>query len=318
MVPTENGLRHYLLRFNADEKRNQEAWDLLNTSDPMAADTRLRGYSVLGGVRAQGEILAAVNDRKGPPLLVRGEQGKARVLAFGAADTWQWTNRPETAPLHTRFWKQTVLWLAHQDELEGNVFVRPEFRRLVAGGRQSVRMGVRDKRGDEVPEAEVRFQVLGPGEQADEKKATRAERDPKGGTRTSFEARQPGEYRVVAWGEATTADGEKIADSATARYVVYPDISDEMLRPAANPEFLLALQNAANGSAVDVVPRADPGLPQKLTQMRDDPPKVQAPRPKPYPDWRRDKQKWFLPAVLILFVAVLGLEWGLRRAWGMV
>ena len=313
MVPTENGLRHYLLRLNADGKRNLEAWDLLN------AETRLQGYSVLGDPKPRAEILAAVNDQKGAPLLVRIDASeKGRVLAFGAADTWRWTNRKETAPLHTRFWKQTVLWLAHQDEMEGNVFVRPEFRRLVAGGRQTIRMGVRDKRGDEIPEAEVRYQVLGPGEQPDEKKATRAERDPKGGGRTSFEARVPAEYRVVAWGEATTPDGEKIADSAMARYVVYPDVSDEMLRPSANPEFLLALQNAANGTAADVVPRADPGLPQQLTKMRDDPPKVQQPKPKPYPDWRRDRQKWFLPAVLILFVAVLGLEWGLRRAWGMV
>ena len=47
-------------------------------------------------------------------------------------------------------------------------------------------------------------------------------------------------------------------------------------------------------------------------------PTISQPKAKPYPDWRRDKQKWFLPAVLVLFVAVLGLEWGLRRAWGMV
>jgi uncharacterized membrane protein len=314
MIPTEEGLQHYLLRFNADKKKNLEAWDLLN------GQTKLQGYSVLGDRLQQAEILARVNDKvNGPPLLVRVDRGdKGRVLAFGAADTWRWSNTPETAPLLTRFWKQTVLWLAHQDELEGNVFVRPEFRRLVAGGRQNVRMGVRDKRGDEIPEAEIRYQVLGPGEQPDQNKAKRAERDPKGGGRTSFEARVPGEYRVVAWGKATTPDGETIEDSAIARYVVYPDVSDEMLRPAANPEFLLALQNTANGTAVDVVPRAEPGLSKKLTEMRDDPPKISAPKPKPYPDWRRDKQKWFLPAVLILFVAVLGLEWGLRRAWGMV
>jgi hypothetical protein len=159
--------------------------------------------------------------------------------------------------------------------------------------------------------------VVGPGETPDRAKAVRAERDPKGGGRASFETKVPGEYRVVAWGEATAPNGDKINDSATARYVVYPDISDEMLRPAANPEFLLALQNAANGRADDVVPRAD-RLPEYLEKLTADPPKLTTPKPKPYPDWRRDKQKWFLPAVLVLFVLVLGLEWGLRRAWGMV
>src|SRR5262249_52987908 len=31
MVPTEGGLQHYLMRLSADPKKNQEAWDLLNT-----------------------------------------------------------------------------------------------------------------------------------------------------------------------------------------------------------------------------------------------------------------------------------------------
>jgi uncharacterized membrane protein len=321
MIPTEKGLQHYLLRLNADGNKNREAWNLLNTGGH-----QLQGYTVLGAPKDKAEVLARVNDAiNGPPLLVRIDAGdKGRVLAFGASDTHLWTKPggPDrdfqtTTALHNRFWKQTVLWLAHQDELEGNVFVRPEYRRLVAGGRQSVRMGVRDKRGDEIPDADLRYQVVGPGEQPDRNKAKRPERDPKGGGRASFESRVPGEYRVVAWGEAKDANGEKIDDSAIGRYVVYPDISDEMLRPAANPEFLLALENTANGMNRDVVPRAEK-LPESLERMKADPPRVSTPKPKPYPDWRRDKQKWFLPAVLVLFVLVLGLEWGLRRAWGMV
>lgn len=321
MVPTDRGLQHYLMRLNGDGAKNREAWDLLNQPP-----TRLQWVTDLGTPKPAGAVVLARGDdaANGKPLLVGWQTSeKSRVLAFAAGDTWRWTrpgpegNRRGPTDLHARFWKQTVLWLAHQDELEGNVFVRPEFRRLVAGGRQTVRMGVRDKRGDEVPEADLKYQVVGPGENPDPAKATRPERDPKGGGRASFETRVPGEYRVVAWGEATDPTGEKVSDSATARYVVYPDISDEMLRPAANPEFLLAVQNAANGRAEDVVPRAD-RLPESLERIAADPPKVETPKPKPYPDWRRDRQKWFLPAVLVVFVLVLGLEWGLRRAWGMV
>jgi uncharacterized membrane protein len=323
MVPTESGLQHYLLRLNPDSKKNQAAWDLLNTGY-----TRLQGYSPLGEPQRRAEVLACVNGKNpmtDKPLLVRMDVGQnGRVLAFGASDTWLWTlpssdpnDRLATINLHARFWKQMVLWLAHQDEIEGNVYVRPEFRRLVANGRQTIRMGVRDKRGDEVPESDLRYQIVAPGEPVDKNKAKRADRDPKGGGRASFESKVPGEYRVVAWGEGTDAGGEKITGDATARYVVYPDISDEMLRPAANPEFLLALENTANGTALDIARRAD-RLPAFLEEMKAHPPTVSQPKAKPYPDWRRDKQKWFLPAVLVLFVAVLGLEWGLRRAWGMV
>lgn len=325
--PTEFGLRHYLLRLNADGKKNREAFELLNTGF-----TRLQAYTVLGEPKPTSEVLARVNNAvNGPALLVRmdvggrkGETQSARVLAFGASDTWLWTqpsadptNLRATFDLHTRFWKQMVLWLAHQDEIEGNVYVRPEFRRLVANGRQNVRMGIRDKRGDDIPEGEIRYQLHGANEPADKSKSKRAERDPKGGARTSFESKVPGEYRVTAWGEATDINGEKITGDASARFVVYPEISDEMLRTAAQPEFLLALENTANGTSLDTVRRAD-RLPAFIEEMKSNPPKMTTPKPKPYPDWRRDKQKWFLPMVLILFVAVLGLEWGLRRAWGMV
>jgi len=325
--PTEAGFADYLLKLDADGKKNRDAWALLNSGHH-----KLQGYSPLGEKKPRAEILARANNAvTGPPLLVRIEIGGARgenlpgrVLAFAVSDTWLWTqptddpaNRRAAANLHARFWKQVVLWLAHQDEVEGNVYVRPEFRRLVANGRQNVRMGVRDKRGDDLPESDIRYQVHGVNEPADKNKAKRAERDPKGGARVSFEAKIPGEYRVTAWGEGTDANGEKISGDSSARFVVYPEISDEMLRPAAQPEFLLALENAANGTALDAVRRVD-RLPAFLEEMKSKPPTVSTPKPKPYPDWRRDKQKWFLPAVLILFVAVLGLEWGLRRAWGMV
>lgn len=326
-VPTDAGLQHYLLRLNADNKKNTEAWDLLNNDY-----TKLQGYSVLGDPKERATILARANDKqKGPPLLVGWEYGGAkgenlpgRVLAFAASDTWLWTqpsedpnDRFKTKNLHTRFWKQMVLWLAHQDEVEGNVYVRPEFRRLVVNGRQNVRMGVRDKRGDDVAESEIRYQVHGANEPADKNKAKRAERDPKGASRVSFESKTPGEYRITAWGEGTDPNGEKISGDASARFVVYPEISDEMMRPAAQPEFLLALQNTANGTGLDIVPRVD-RLPTFLEDMKNHPPTISGAKPKPYPDWRRDRQKWFLPAMLILFVAILGLEWGLRRAWGMV
>lgn len=325
--PTDAGLQNYLLRLNADGKKNREAWDLLNTGY-----TKQQGYSVLGDPKQNAEVLARANDKvKGPPILVRMDAGiarggtlPARSLAFAISDTWLWTqpssdpnNRRATFDLHTRFWKQVVLWLAHQDEVEGNVYVRPEFRRLVVNGRQNVRMGVRDKRGDDVPESDIRYQVHGTNEPADRSKAKRAERDPKGGARVSFDAKTPGEYRVTAWGEGTDPNGEKIAGDASARFVVYPEVSDEMLRPAAQPEFLLALENTANGTAFDVVKRVD-RLPESLEKMRSNPPTISTAKPKAYPDWRRDKQKWFLPMMLILFVAVLGVEWGLRRAWGMV
>ena len=318
--PTTDGLKHYLLRLNPDGPKNREAWTLLNTGL-----YRLSGYNVLGTPKNGSEVLARANDGKsGDPLLVGMQINKSRTLAFGASSTWVWTlpltdskNPKAGTELHARFWKQAVLWLAHQDEMDGAVYARPEFRRLVAHGRQSVRMGMRDKRGDEVPDADFKYQVVAEGEQPDETKAKPAERDPKGGARISYDAKVPGEYRVVVWGKGKDANGDDIIDSTQPRYVVFPEVSDELLQPAAWPDLLRDLENLANGTSVDGPRRAD-RLPNFLEEMKAHPPKTAAPKPKAYPEWRRDKQTWFLPAMLVLFVAVLGLEWGLRRAWGMV
>ena len=323
MAITKFGEQHYLLKLNVEKKKSDAAWESLNTSP-----TQLEGFAPLGKPKPRAEVLATVDDpdiAKSPPLLVRIDAGNGgRVLAFGASNTYLWTlpstdpnNRRATFDLHARFWKQMVLWLAHQDEVEGNAYVRPEFRRLVASGQQTIKFGLRDKRGDELPDADLRYQVLAPGDEADKTKAKRTDRDPAGGGKVSFEAKVPGEYRVVGWGEGADKNGEKIADSATARYVVYPDVSDELLNPAARPDILLSLENTANGTALDAVRRAD-RLPAFIEEIKANPVKTSEPKPKAYPDWRRDKSPWFLPAVLVLFTAVLGFEWGLRRMWGMV
>jgi uncharacterized membrane protein len=319
--PTKEGLQYYVTKLAADSKKNLTAWEQLNTGY-----TKLQGYNAMGTEKPGAAVYARANDaEKGPPLLVGQEIGnKGRTLAFAVSDTFLWTqpsadptNRRSTFDLHTRFWKQAVLWLAHQDEIEGNCYVRPEYRRLVVGGEQSVKLGLRDKRGDEVENADLRYQLLGPGDEPDKSKAKKADRDAKGGATVRFDVKNVGEYTIVAWGEGKDPTGEAIAGDAKARYMVYPDISDEMLQPAARPDFLLLLENTANGTALDAVRRAD-RLPAFLEELKANPPKQSSPKPKPYPEWRRDKQTWFLPILLLIFVAILGSEWGLRRYWGLV
>jgi uncharacterized membrane protein len=316
--PTELGARHFLLKMDADPVKNAANWKMVNTGA-----LRLQGYSPLGTPKPNAEVLARVNDPlKGDPIMVASEIDKSRVLALGVGDTQLWHqpvpgNIFAARDLHHRFWKQMILWLAHQDEMEGNVYVRPEFRRLVAGGQQTIVMGLRDKRGNDIPEADLKYQIVGPDEQPNKEKAKRAEPNAKGGAKVTIEQSVPAEYRVIVWGEGKDAAGEAISESATARYIIYPDVSDEMLRPAANPNFLLALENAANGTALIDVRRAD-RLPAFIEDMKSNPIKMNISKAKPYPDWRRDKQSWFLPALLVFFTAILGMEWGLRRMWGMV
>ena len=154
------------------------------------------------------------------------------MLAFGADQTWKWVNlggeegaldQDEGMKLHARFWKQLVLWLAHQDEVEGNVYVRTNLSRLAVNGKVAGPMGVKDKHGEDLPSPKMRYQVLRANEDPDEKKSKPAERGERGRPRWSFEPKEPGEYRVFVWGEATDEDGKEIKGDAEAWFDVYPE-----------------------------------------------------------------------------------------------
>src|SRR5262249_15993213 len=108
MVPTREGLRHYVLRLAEKEADNKAVWDKL---------PKLEGMTRLGTVKKSATLLAATP--QGAPVLVGHGYGAGRVLAFAGDTTWMWRRTPEGIEAHARFWKQLVLWLAKQDEAEG-------------------------------------------------------------------------------------------------------------------------------------------------------------------------------------------------------
>jgi len=329
IVPLANAFSEYIMKLQTDPDANRKTWEKLGDT----ALSRLGGYTEIGKPKRGAKVYALAREtEKGgeAPLLVGQTLGRsnARVLAFGADQTWKWMNLgsqekaedpDEGIKLHSRFWRQMVLWLAHQDEVEGSVFVRPQLSRLAVNGRNDIDMGIKGKHNDEVLNPKMRYQVIPAGEEPDEKKARPAERGERGKPRGRFEARLPGEYRVIARGEGKDVDGTEIKGDAEAWFDVYPEVSDELLNPAANESFLLELEKAARSSTPEYVRKVDK-LPAFLKEeFIDKPLKQPNLRPKLYPDWRRDgDSRWFLPILLVAFVAILSLEWGLRRVWGMV
>ena len=261
---------------------------------------------------------------KGDALLVGhqiGEGNKGRVLAFAGYDTYLWERlgQPKTrqgTELHHRFWRQCVLWLAHQEEEEGQVYARPEFRRLAVAGEQTIRVGVKSPAGGDDPNADVEVKVLPPGA-TEEDKAPRQTvlRDAKG-AKVLFRPPTPGEYTVVVTAPLKDKDGNVVPGQrlrGTARFLAYPEVSDEMLNVAADHRFLERIASASGGKALRLE-----DLSAFLRELKGQPLEMMKPKPRYLPDWRRNHSKGFLPGWLVLFVALLGVEWGLRRYWGMV
>jgi hypothetical protein len=261
-------------------------------------------------------VLARKTDPKaGEPLLVSQTYGKGRTMALAVDTTWKWTGlglpkTTEGVELHARFWKQMVVWLAQQEDQEGTVWVRPDVRRLPAGGKVGFAVGLRGKTGIDLPEGQFEVQVVPPGGVAPEPVATARDRDGQRGT--FWKTDKPGEYRVVVRGSGKDVDGTDVRGEATARFLVYQD-DTELLRQAADHDFLTKLATAGGGKFY----RADE-LARFLQELEKHAPAPGRDKAKYWPDWRRATLGGFLPSLFMLFVAVLGLEWGLRRYWGMV
>jgi hypothetical protein len=247
-------------------------------------------------------------------MLVGQTYGKGRVLAFAGDTTWRWQRlgqpqAPTGVEAHNRFWRQLALWLAKQDEAEGNVWVKPQSRRLRAGETLKFTVGVRGKGGLDLKDGKFEVRVVAP-DKAETPVPTAQEKSEEQGS--FWKTESAGEYRLVVRGRAKDADGQDVTGEATARFLIYQDDA-EITRRAADHEFLARLANAGGGKAF----RADE-LTRFLRDLQKQPPAQAKQKTELWPDWRQSTRAGFSFLFFLLFTLVLSLEWFLRRCWGMV
>ena len=109
MNPTHEGVK-FLLRLDEDPEKNKRIWR--NVFDP------LDGYTNLGNVSPTSTVLAK-GDINDVPLLVE-TQRKGRILVFAGDTTYlDWRRNPEAVAAYARFWKQMMLYLAQQENMDG-------------------------------------------------------------------------------------------------------------------------------------------------------------------------------------------------------
>src|SRR6185295_8267476 len=134
------------------------------------------------------------------PLLVRQTYGKGRTMALAVDTTWLWSRYglPKTTEgldLHHRFWKQLMIYLAQQEDQGGAAWIKPDSRRLAAGGKLGFGVGLRGKSGVDLTDAKFEVQVFPPGGVPPEAVTTARERDGERGS--LWKTEKPGEYRLV-------------------------------------------------------------------------------------------------------------------------
>ena len=248
------------------------------------------------------QVLAEADDVQQHPLLIAGQSGDGRVLAFAGDSTWHWQMQG-FGDAHRRFWRQCVLWLAKKDlQTEGRVWIRLAGRRVCAGHARRFRRGCRQcsRRADRCHSLRRR--------RAERPMAARSTLDRRRTASNDSPRFARPTSRATTESKSQPAMASKELGTAEARFLV-PNQDLELDRPAAEPSLMAQLAemtSSAGGKAL-----APEELPTLIKHFADEPPKLQEEIVAKVTYW--DKWPFFL-----LFVALLGVEWYLRKRWGLV
>jgi hypothetical protein len=252
-------------------------------------------------LKPNAQVLAESDDAGRHPLLVAGQTGDGRVLAFAGDSTWHW-QMGGFGEAHRRFWRQCVLWLAKKDEqTAGRVWIRLAGRRVVRGGKVEFNVGAENAQGEPIETAQFDVAVQTPDGHSDQVGPAKTGAD---WAATFRQTTKPGDYRIVV----KAKNGADELGTAEARFLV-PNQDLELDRPAAEPSLMAQLAEttkSAGGAAL-----APEELPELLKRLAEKPPELKQEVIAKVTYW--DTWPFFL-----IFVGLIGTEWFLRKRWGLV
>ncbi|MFM7107788.1 MAG: hypothetical protein ACKOZU_04185 [Planctomycetaceae bacterium] len=261
-----------------------------------AALPTLEGANRLGRLVPSATPLAVTQD--GAPLLVARDYGGGRVIAFAADSTWRWVMQG-AGQQHARFWRQLVLWLARQDEAEGDtLWVRLAQRRISPGTPLEFDAGLTAPDGKAAAGATLEARVVSPSGQ---KRPVRVARQGESFAGTITDCAEPGDWSLVVTATRPGAPSRE----RTARFTVFrQDL--ELANPRANPLLMRQLAEATTGGV-----RLPEEIPAIFEEIGARPPVFESQEQWSWTPW----DKW---PPLLLMAACLCVEWFLRKRWGLV
>jgi uncharacterized membrane protein len=296
-VLTPAGKAHPITRLLPGTKGNEEAWAKMV---PLTAFNRIRG--------ARGEtLLTAGGDGSSAaaPLLTIGRFGKGRSLAFMSDEAWRWNfiavgNR-ETPQNHLKLIRQAVRWLAQEPSFE-QVQIRPI---PVSRPGEKIAIKLRILKDDFTPsrQASVQLRVIGP---EGEPSLVEVTADSEEGEYTgNYTPTREGSYRVEA--EANLA-GKNLGKDATSLTVAFPyeEIDDGKPRP----ELLKQIALASQGEYISIGEWNEKTLERIAAKLEQHKPSQIIEQ--------RQTRLWSTLWPFAVILALLSIEWWMRRKWGMI
>ncbi|HXV79430.1 MAG TPA: glutamine amidotransferase [Candidatus Binatia bacterium] len=296
-VLTPSGKAHPVTRLLPDPKGNEEAW---------AKMPYLTTLNQVSGARGE-TLLSARSNGSGPttPLLTIGRFGKGRSLALMTDEAWRWNfiavgNR-DTPQNHLKLIRQAIRWLAQEPSFE-QVQIQP-----IATARpgEKIPIKLRVFKDDFTPtrQAAVQVRIIGP---EGEPSLVQTSADAEEGEYTGeYTPTREGSYRVEA---EASLEGKPLGKDGEGFSVAFPYGETDDGRP--RPELLKDIAETSQGEYIPINEWNEKTLARIAARLeRHAPSQIIE---------QRQTRLWstLLPFAIIL--ALLSVEWWMRRKWGLI
>jgi uncharacterized membrane protein len=287
MQPTAVGMMHFALILAASREQNAALWAKLPALD---------GANKFHDLAPGAVVLADAGKDK--PLLVAHSFDNGRVMAFAGDSTWRWPMHGfESA--HDRFWRQIILWLAKKDEMQdGSVRIRLTQRRFAPSQKVEFSVVATAPGGGPIADADFKAEIVLPNGLRRPLPLVRQNEQMNG----SFaDTQMPGDYAI----EVTASQKDQPLGAARARFLVFQQ-DLELDNASADAGTMESLATMTGGRSL-----APEELPELIRSLTEDPEKLEVKQETKQTFW--DTWPFF-----VTFVALLSVEWYLRKRWGLV
>ena len=296
-VLTPSGKAHPVTRLISDPKGNEEAW------------TKMPQLSTLNRVHsARGEtLLSAGNNGSGPtaPLLTIGRFGKGRSLALMTDEAWRWNfiavgNR-DTPQNHLKLIRQAIRWLAQEPSFE-QVQIQPI---PISRPGEKIVIKLRVLKDDFTPtrQAAVQLRVVGPEGEPSLVQVNAAAED--GEYSGEYTPTREGSYRAEA--EASLG-GKSLGKDSQGFSVTFPYGETDDGRP--RPDLLKQIAEASQGEYIPISEWNEKTLDRIAAKLESHAP-LQIIE-------QRQTRLWSTLWPFAVVLALLSVEWWMRRKWGLI
>ena len=294
---TAAGKAHPITRLLPDPKANEEAWRKMPA---------LTGLNQVRGVRGESLLTAGSSDgAAGAPLLAIGRYGKGRTLALMTDDAWRWNfiavGNKETPQNHLKLMRQAVRWLAQEPSFE-----QVQLRAVPSSQPgEKVPIKLRVLKDDFTPtrEASVQLRVFSP---EGEPLLVSASADSEEGEYTGeFTPTREGTYRV----EAEASLGGKVLGKDKTSFTTafsYGEADDGLPRL----DLLKQIAEASKGEYIPIADWNDKALERIATRLESIAPSEIVEQ--------RQTRLWNNLWPFAIMLALLSVEWWMRRKWGLI